>query len=159
MRLAVIATLFLSATLAAGTTAWAQNTQRTAPAPLPAGAPAPPRQAMGYGVGPGRSRRIVIRRGAMGRRPVMLFRGRFSGAQFGPMRYGMAGRRGPAFMDFGGTARLRGLLFGFGAGLARMVNNPNFRQRLGITDAQASQIRQQSMNFHIAQIRSRCRCN
>jgi Spy/CpxP family protein refolding chaperone len=40
-------------------------------------------------------------------------------------------------------------------GLARVVNNPGMRQRLGITDEQAAKIRQQTSEFRKAQIRSR----
>lgn len=36
-----------------------------------------------------------------------------------------------------------------------MVDNPDFRQRLGITDAQAVKIRQQTTDFQVSQIRSR----
>ncbi|HVB98287.1 MAG TPA: periplasmic heavy metal sensor [Candidatus Dormibacteraeota bacterium] len=59
----------------------------------------------------------------------------------------------------GPGGRRMGMGFGPGLGLAsrvdRMVNNATLRQRLGITDAQAAKIRQQTTDFQIAQIRSR----
>jgi Spy/CpxP family protein refolding chaperone len=40
-------------------------------------------------------------------------------------------------------------------GLARLVANPEMRQRLGISSEQAAKIRQQELDFHKAQIRNR----
>lgn len=154
MRLHRIAVLSLAAALIGIVPAWAQNAPQPAPAPPPAGAPAVQRRGRVYRTGPGMANRVVIRRGMRGPGPVTVFRRGFAGGR-GPMGRGMAGRRGPAVMGLRAGAGLRGPLFGFGAGLARMVNNPNFRQQLNITDAQAAQIRQQSMNFQIAQIHSR----
>ena len=39
--------------------------------------------------------------------------------------------------------------------LARLVNNPDIREKLGITDDQAAKIRQQSSAFRISEVRSR----
>jgi Spy/CpxP family protein refolding chaperone len=44
---------------------------------------------------------------------------------------------------------------GRGMGMAFLVNNPEMRKRLGITDEQAAKIRQQSLDFRKAEIRSR----
>jgi Spy/CpxP family protein refolding chaperone len=160
MRWIRLTALSLSLGLLAFAPVWAQdqNAAQTAPAPPPAGAPAAPRRAMIHRAGPGRGGRVVIRRGPgmMGPRRAMVFRGGFRGGRLGPMGRGMGGfRGGPGVMRFGAMAGLRGPMFGMGAGLARMVNNPNFRKRLGITGAQASKIRQQSLDFQVAQIHSR----
>jgi Spy/CpxP family protein refolding chaperone len=42
-----------------------------------------------------------------------------------------------------------------GMGMAFLANNPDMRKRLGITDDQATKIRQQSLEFRKAEIRSR----
>jgi len=42
-----------------------------------------------------------------------------------------------------------------GMGLAFLVNNPELRKRIGITDEQAAKIRQQSLDFRKAEIRNR----
>lgn len=64
-------------------------------------------------------------------------------------------RGGRGVMGFRGRGGFRGSVRGLGTELARMVNNPDFRQRLGITDAQAARIRQQTTDFQVSQIRSR----
>lgn len=148
-----IIALSLAAVLIGVAPALAQNAPQTPPAP-PAGAPAVQRRGRVYRTGPGMANRVVVRRTARGPGQVTVIRRRFGGGR-GPMGRGMAGRRGPAVMGFGATAGLRGPLFGFGAGLAQMVNNPNFRQQLNITGAQAAQIRQQALNYQVAQIHSR----
>lgn len=160
MRLARLTALSLSAALLAFAPAWAQNqtAQQTAPAPPPAAATAAPRRAMPYRTTSRGGCRVLIGRGSamMGPGPVMMFRGRFAGRFAGPMGRRMAGFRGGAgFMGFGAIDGLRGPLHGLGARLVRIANNANLRQRLGITDAQAAQIRQQSLNLQISQIHSR----
>lgn len=155
MSLHRIAVLSLAAALIGVAPAWAQNTQQTAPAPPPAGAPAVRRRVRVYRAGPGAAGRVVVRRGMRGPGQMTVIRRGFAGAR-GPMGPGMVrAGGGPAAMRLNGLAGLRGPLFGFGAGLARMVDNPNFRKQLNITDGQASQIRQQSVNSQIAQIHSR----
>jgi Spy/CpxP family protein refolding chaperone len=52
----------------------------------------------------------------------------------------------------GGEMRERG---GRGMGMAFLVNNPELRKRLGITDEQAAKIRQESLEFQKARIRTR----
>jgi Spy/CpxP family protein refolding chaperone len=42
-----------------------------------------------------------------------------------------------------------------GFGFGRLLNDPNVRQQLGITDAQAAKIRQQESDFRKAEIRNR----
>lgn len=44
---------------------------------------------------------------------------------------------------------------GHGMGLAFLVNNPELRKKIGITDEQAAKIRQQTLDFRKAEIRSR----
>jgi len=44
---------------------------------------------------------------------------------------------------------------GPGMGLAFLVNNPEMRKRIGITDEQAAKIRQQTLEFRKAEIRNR----
>jgi len=44
---------------------------------------------------------------------------------------------------------------GRGMGLAFLVNNPEMRKRIGITDEQAAKIRQQTLDFRKAEIRTR----
>jgi Spy/CpxP family protein refolding chaperone len=45
--------------------------------------------------------------------------------------------------------------FGHGMGMAFLVNNPEMRAKLGITDEQAAKIRQQTLDFQKAEIRNR----
>lgn len=126
--------------------AWAQDTQQ-GPPPAPAGSPMMAGPNAIYRTGPRVRQRVMIirRRGMMG--PgcgMMMGAGRMMGPGGGPM-----------FWRF----RARGKGFGAGAGfearLGRMVNSANFRQRLGITDAQAAKIRQQTTQFQVSQIRGR----
>ncbi|HVB34384.1 MAG TPA: periplasmic heavy metal sensor [Patescibacteria group bacterium] len=111
--------------------AWAQDTQQ-APPPAPAQARMMGGQRagmMGPGCGMARTGRWMGPGGHM-----LFWRSRHTG--------------GPGEMGSGAG-------FGFASRVARMVNNANFRQRLGITDAQAAKIRQQTMDFQVSQIRSR----
>jgi Spy/CpxP family protein refolding chaperone len=68
----------------------------------------------------------------------------------GPMRRGMG--RG---MEFGG--RGRGMHPGEPMPLARIVNNPDMREKLGITPDQAAKIRQQDADFQKAGIMNRAK--
>jgi Spy/CpxP family protein refolding chaperone len=81
----------------------------------------------GWGEGGGRG---------MGQMGTMHRWGQDDGRGMG-MRRGMHRRGGP------------------GMGLAFLVNNPEMRKRIGITDEQAAKIRQQTLDFQKAEIRSR----
>ncbi|MGC2422318.1 MAG: Spy/CpxP family protein refolding chaperone [Candidatus Acidiferrales bacterium] len=90
---------------------------------------------------------------AQGGGPQFIWRQRFAGTdgQDGQNeRWGPDDRR----WDHGEGMEMRG--HGRpGFMLARLVNNPDIREKLGITDEQAAKIRQQSSAFRISEIRSR----
>ena len=75
--------------------------------------------------------------------------------QMGMMHHGRGEGGGPEMgmgMGMHGGMHHRG---GPGMGLAFLVNNPEMRQNLGITDEQAAKIRQQTLDFRKAEIRNR----
>ena len=73
--------------------------------------------------------------------------------QMGMMHHGEGEGGGPEMgMGMRGAMRHRG---GPGMRLAFLVNNPEMRQKLGITDEQAAKIRQQTLEFRKAEIRNR----
>jgi Spy/CpxP family protein refolding chaperone len=79
--------------------------------------------------------------------PPMRAMGRDGGREWGRMR-----------RDFGPDGRVGGRAFGWGgrdAGLRRLLANPEIRQQVGVTDAQAATIRQQESDFRKAEIRNR----
>jgi Spy/CpxP family protein refolding chaperone len=145
MRIAHVPALSLLAALVVFAPAWAQDAQQAPPAPpaLPApGGPGFVRGRMFFRSGPGGGPQGVMRggRGMMGPGPGrMASRNRVFVRRFRP---GMAGMRG-------------GPMAGPRMGLDRIANDPNLRQQLGITDAQAAKIRQQATDLRIAGIRSR----
>ncbi len=72
--------------------------------------------------------------------------------------WGQGGDRGMAMRGWGqGGGHGMGMhgRGGRGMGLAFLVNDPEMRKRLGITDEQAAKIRQQTLEFRTAEIRSR----
>ncbi len=85
--------------------------------------------------------------------PQFIWRQRFvgQGDEDGNVRWGGGnrgwGRGGGMGMDGRGQGR-RGFM------LAKLVNNPDIRQKLGITDEQAAKIRQQFSDFRIAEVRN-----
>ena len=75
--------------------------------------------------------------------------------QMGMMHHGRGEGGGPEMgmgMGMHGGMHQRG---GHGMGLAFLVNNPELRKKLGITDEQAAKIRQQTLDFRKAEIRNR----
>jgi Spy/CpxP family protein refolding chaperone len=89
-------------------------------------------------------------RGGMGHGMGLNGRGGFGGGRgnFGG-RPGFGGRgmgRGPGMMGRGGPM-----------GLNRIVNNPDMREKLGITTEQAAKIRQQDMDFEKASVMNRAK--
>lgn len=136
--------------------AWAQESQQ---APPPAGPPATSSPDAGTGSGPsGPPPNARGRFRTMGPRRGMDFRGGFGGPRVGPAeacRMIVRRRGGRDVMVYRERGEFRGPMRGLGTRLARMVNNPDFRQRLGITDAQAAKVRQQTSDFQVSQIRSR----
>jgi Spy/CpxP family protein refolding chaperone len=142
MRVARAFVWFLLALMAGLAPAWAQDTQTAPPPPMTAG------QNRGYRAGRGGQTFVWRERGAMGPGRGMMAGGRAMGPGGGRF-----------FARFRGAGGMRGMGFGAGlgisSGIARMVNNANLRQQLGITDAQAAKIRQQTTDFQVAQIRSR----
>ena len=87
-----------------------------------------------------------------------------AGPDDGPQRGREMDRRGGGEMRprFAGHARFRGdggmgpgMQRGGEFGLARLVANPEIRQRLGISSEQAAKIRQQEFDFRKAEIRNR----
>jgi len=76
--------------------------------------------------------------------------------EMGPMHHGQ-GEGGPG-MGMGRGMGMRGGMHhrgGPGMGLGFLVNNPELRKKLGITDEQAAKIRQQTLEFRKAEIRNR----
>ncbi len=156
--------LTLMVAMAAFAPAWAQDSQQTPPtvsAAQPSGPETIGRMRV-YRSGPGGGTRVMVRqvRGmavpwSMPCASPLQFRDRV----WARGRTGM----GPGgnmfswrFRDTGGAPGMgSGAGFGRGAGLDRIVNNPNLRRQLGIADAQAAKIRQQTTDFQVSQIRSR----
>lgn len=114
--------------------AWAQDSQQTPP-------PSVPPMATGPNAG--------NRRDAGG--PQVNTRRRVGP----PGERRMVWRRDRGARGFRERGEFRGPRRGLAVGLARIVNNADLRQQLGITDAQAGKIRQLSSAFQVSQIRSR----
>ena len=72
------------------------------------------------------------------------------------MRRGMMGMRGGPMGMGGGMMGMRGRGGrGEGGGLARLLNDPEIRQQIGVSADQAAKIRQQESDFRKAEIRNR----
>ncbi len=80
------------------------------------------------------------------------------GPEDGPRRGREMGPRSgrPAFFRSEGRMGPMGRMRGHGDfGLARLLSNPQFRERLGVSTEQAAKIRQEDLNFRKAEIRNR----
>lgn len=145
MRIGYSVAVSLLAASVAFAPAWAQDPQQASPQGDPSTQASPPAQAPLPGHGMHMRGRMgmhggMAMRDEMNPRGGIVWRARTGRGRFAQMRGGRTnGRRGP----------MAGML------LARMVNDPYFRQRLGITDEQAQKIRQQTTEFCTSQIRSR----
>lgn len=145
MRIGYSVAVSLLAASVAFAPAWAQDPQQAPPQSDPSAQAGAPPQAPMPGQGMQMRGRMgtqggMAMRGEMNPRGGVVWRSRTGHGRFAQMRSRrMNGRRGPMAGMF----------------LARMVNDPHFRQRLGITDEQAQKIRQQTTEFRTSHIRSR----